>query len=109
MRRREFSNYTKAQAAIRAGGKCEQCTARLLTGGYHYDHRIPDQLGGDNSEDNCQVLCKACHDLKTRKADIPNIAKAKRRERKHRGIKPERKILTWRKFNGDIVRASRER
>jgi 5-methylcytosine-specific restriction protein A len=87
--RREFSNYVKAQAAIRANGKCEQCTARLLTGGYHYDHITADALGGEPTIDNCQVLCKACHGLKTTKADVPNIARAKRRERKHQGIKPK--------------------
>jgi 5-methylcytosine-specific restriction enzyme A len=90
--RREFSNYVKAQAALRANGKCESCTARLLTGGYHYDHRVPAAMGGDASEDNCQVLCKACHGLKTTKADVPNIAKAKRRERKHLGIRPKSKF-----------------
>jgi 5-methylcytosine-specific restriction protein A len=90
--RREFSNYVKAQAAIRANGKCEGCTARLLTGGYHYDHLTPDALGGDPTIDNCQVLCKACHGLKTTKADVPNIARAKRRERKHLGIKKPSKF-----------------
>lgn len=109
MKRREFSNYVKAQAAIRAKGRCENCTARLMTGGYHYDHRVADALGGDNSEDNCQLLCKTCHDLKTRKADVPNIAKAKRREKKHLGIKKPRTITRWRKMDGTAVFATRER
>ena len=90
MSRREFSNYVKAQAAIRANCKCEECGTRLLTGGYHYDHRIPDAMGGRPDEENCQVLCKACHGLKTTKADVPQIAKAKRRERRHYGIKPRK-------------------
>lgn len=107
--RREFSNYTKAQAAIRANGKCEGCTARLLTGGYHYDHRVPDAMGGDNSADNCQVLCKACHGAKTTKEDVPRIAKAKRRERARFGIKKPRTIRAWRKFNGTAVYADRKR
>jgi 5-methylcytosine-specific restriction enzyme A len=107
--RREFSNYVKAQAAIRANGKCEECGTRLLTGGYHYDHRIPDAMGGRPDEENCQVLCKSCHGLKTTKADVPQIAKAKRRERNHFGIKRPRSIRQWRRFNGTIVYASRER
>jgi len=107
--RREFTNYVKAQAALRANGRCEQCTARLMTGGYHYDHRVPDAMGGDASEDNCQVLCKACHDLKTRKTDVPQIAKAKRRQNKHHGIRKPRSIRAWRRFGGEIVYASRER
>ncbi len=110
MSRREFSNYVKAQAAIRANGKCEQCTARLLTGGYHYDHDTPDALGGEPTLDNCKLLCKACHSLKTTRADAPNIAKAKRRERKHLGIRkrstfPCSKDSPWKKtVDGRVVR-----
>ena len=109
MNRREFTGKIMAQAAHRAAGQCENCTARLATGGFHYDHRIPDQLGGEPTLDNCQVLCKACHCLKTTKADVPAIAKAKRRERKHHGVRKPRSITRWRRFNGDPVFAGRER
>ena len=90
MSRRNFSGKVMAQAALRAAGQCEGCTAKLSTGGFHYDHITPDALGGDPTLDNCQVLCKTCHGLKTTKADVPNIALAKRRERKHQGIKPRK-------------------
>lgn len=108
MKRREFSNYVKAQAALRANGRCEKCTARL-TGVYHYDHIIPDAMGGEPSLENCALLCKACHDDKTHKADVPRIAKTKRQGRKHAGIKKPRSMTRWRKFNGEIVHAERER
>lgn len=85
--RREFSSKVMAAAALRANGKCEECTRRLMTGDFHYDHVVPDALGGEPTLANCAVLCKACHGIKTHKADVPNIAKAKRRERKHLGIK----------------------
>jgi len=85
--RREFSNWTKAQAALRAAGHCEGCTRKLLAGDYHYDHRIPDAMGGSSDIDNCQVLCKSCHSTKTRKKDVPEIAKAKRRQRAAQGIR----------------------
>jgi 5-methylcytosine-specific restriction enzyme A len=107
--RREFSGKTMAQAALRADGHCENCTTRLTTGGFHYDHITPDALGGEPTLENCQVLCKSCHGLKTTKADVPQIAKAKRRERNHFGIKRPRSIRQWRRFNGTIVYASRER
>ena len=39
-------------------------------------------IGGDNTADNCAVLCKTCHKLKTGKQDIPRIAKTKQVSRK---------------------------
>jgi len=107
--RQEFSAKVKAAAALRANGHCECCTRKLMTGDYHYDHDTPDGLGGEPTLENCKVLCKSCHSIKTHTRDIPQIAKAKRRERKHMGIKGERKIRAWRKFNGTPVYASRER
>lgn len=85
--RREFSSKVKAAAALRAAGHCEGCTAKLMTGGYHFDHDTPDGLGGEPTLENCKVLCKSCHGLKTAKEDVPNIARAKRRQRKHQGIR----------------------
>lgn len=106
--RTEFSQKTKAEAALRAKGKCK-CTARLFVGNIFYDHIVPDAMGGDNSLGNCQVLCRACHDNKTRKHDVPDIAKAKRRFRNANGIKKPRTITGWRKFNSTPVYAGRER
>jgi 5-methylcytosine-specific restriction endonuclease McrA len=106
--RREFSNWAKAQVALRANGRCERCTARL-TGRYNYDHIIPDALGGEPTVENCQLLCKACHSEKTTKTDVPRIAKTKRQGRKHAGIKKPRSIRAWRKFDGTPVYAERER
>jgi 5-methylcytosine-specific restriction endonuclease McrA len=107
--RREFSAKIKAAAALRSGGHCESCTARLATGSYHYDHVIPDAMGGEPTLANCSVVCKACHSVKTGKHDVPQIAKAKRRERNRFGIKKPRTIRAWRKFNGQPVYATRER
>lgn len=102
--RHEFSTKTKAAAALRANGHCENCGRRLLTGDFHYDHDIPDALGGEPTVQNCRVLCKSCHVVKTTTADIPRIAKAKRNYRKARGIKNRSKFRGWRKFNGDVVK-----
>lgn len=80
MSRREFSKAVKIQAFGRAKGFCENeaCGARLLPHKMHYDHLIPDALGGEPTLDNCQVLCLPCHGEKTAKHDVPTIAKAKR-------------------------------
>jgi 5-methylcytosine-specific restriction protein A len=88
--RREFSKHVKRAAFVRANGKCEGCEAHLYVGHYHYDHIIPDGLGGEPTEDNCQLLCKACHKDKTAKKDVPTIAKAKRIADKHIGIRSNR-------------------
>lgn len=107
--RLEFSAKTKVQSFTRANGRCECCGARLGPGNTEYDHAIACELGGDNSESNCVVLCKTCHRLKTSKDDVPNIARAKRRQRRNAGIKKPRTIRAWKKFNGEPVYAGRER
>jgi len=74
--RTEFTAKTKLQAFQRANGTCESagCGAKLTPGKFTYDHRIPDQLGGDNSLENCQVICSVCDKEKTRRdqCDIAN-------------------------------------
>ena len=102
--RNEFPAKIKAAAAIRAAGHCEECTRRLATGDYHYDHIIPDALGGEATLDNCQVLCRSCHGGKTSKEDRPRIAKAERNFRKAHGIKKPSQFRGWRRFDGTVVK-----
>lgn len=85
--RREFPAKVLGEAFLRAAGKCEKCTARLYVGKFHYDHVIPDAMGGEPTLANCEVLCTACHAIKTRTKDVPAIAKVKRVAKAHRGIK----------------------
>ena len=87
MMRREFSKATKAKAFGRAQGRCEKCCARLFSGNIQYDHVTSCALGGDNSLENCEVLCRACHNSKTGGHDVPKIAKAKRQQARHIGAK----------------------
>ncbi len=98
MPRREFSTKVKLAAFGRAAGHCESCTAPLRPTKYAYDHVIPDGSGGKPTLENCQVICAACHTVKT-KVDMPVIAKGKRVRRRHIGaIGPKRKIPSrpWR-------------
>lgn len=85
--RREFSKAVRIAAWERAGGCCEACARKLFPGDIHYDHRIPDAIGGEPTLENCDVLCRACHGAKTSKADMPTIAKAKRVYARHIGAK----------------------
>src|SRR5258708_7104111 len=82
--RQEFSRKIKADAFLRAEGRCEVCHVKIVSRA-EYDHVVPDQLGGKAVLTNCQVCCKKCHRLKTSTHDIPRIAKAKRTEAKHIG------------------------
>lgn len=86
--RREFSKQVKRDAFRRSHGFCEAgCGSKLQLGKFHYDHDIPDGLGGEPTLENCKVLCFACHGAKTRKRDVPAIAKAKRIQDRQIGIK----------------------
>jgi 5-methylcytosine-specific restriction endonuclease McrA len=110
--RAEFSAKTKVEAFALAKGRCQNCTARLSVGNTQYDHIIPcglDSDGGDNSLGNCSCLCRNCHREKTSGADVPRIAKAKRNYKTTAGVRKPRTIVSWRKFSGEPVRASRQR
>jgi len=114
--RTEFSKRTKHDAFERSEGLCEgilasgeRCNANLKHKRFHFDHVIPDGIGGDTSLQNCAVLCVECHGEKTAKIDIPIIAKAKRNFDKYRGIKKPRTIRAWRKFDGSPVYSTRQR
>lgn len=107
MSRREFSTKTKVLAFDRCGGLCEGCGAPLsAAGGIEYDHVLAAALGGDNTLENCQVLCgKVCHKQKTHTEDRPMISKSNRIRAKWRGAKkpsrPQSKFK--RKVNGEVV------
>lgn len=108
--RREFSKAVKRDAFLRANGQCEgrpygdeRCPVKLQVGRYHYDHIVPDGLGGEPTLDNCAVLCKACHSDKTAKQDVPRIAKMKRVRDKFQGIKKRRRTIPGRRFDGTPI------
>lgn len=89
--REEFSRDLKADALRRsmdAKGfpRCQVCGLGVKAGGYAFDHINPDGLTGKPTLANCQVLCTACHVEKTR-GDVARIAKAKRVEAKHIGLR----------------------
>ena len=107
--RREFPAKVRVAAFERADGRCEyieigpgdfRCTAKLVPGNLFYDHIIPDGLGGEPTLENCQCLCKAHHDPKTRTEDVPRIAKMKRQRRNYIGAKPPsrwpKRVNAWR-------------
>ena len=64
----------------------EVCGADLSRG-VEFDHRIALGIGGDNSFENCMAVCLQHHAHKTRKHDMPRIAKTKRQADKNSGIR----------------------
>ena len=103
MSRTEFSRKTKQEALQRSGYRCEASGPRYgfnegqrcncdLSLGVQFDHNVPDQLGGDNSLENCMAVCVQCHKFKTRN-DVRQIRKSDRQRDKARGvIRPAGKI-----------------
>lgn len=111
MTRRAFPKSVKVAAFERASGNCEICTARLYPPRFHYDHILPDWLGGKPTLENCQCLCENCHRSKTSSQDVPRIAKAKRQRDKHIKARKYRKPMPgsrasgWRKrMDGTVER-----
>jgi 5-methylcytosine-specific restriction endonuclease McrA len=92
MARREFPKPVKVAAVKRATKGnvtyCENLACGLPTKRWHYDHEIPDGLGGEPTLENCKLLCLPCHAEKTAK-DVADIAEAKRREANHLGVRKE--------------------
>ena len=107
--RNEFTKETKRLAYTRSCGvdgisRCESvrvpsladigCNRELRQSDINYDHIEADAIGHDASLDNCAVLCRTCHAIKTDKYDKPAIAQDKRVADLARNIKdPWRKKL----------------
>jgi 5-methylcytosine-specific restriction protein A len=90
MARKEFSKAVKVAAIKRATRDgvtfCEECGC--LAKSWEIDHANPDGLTGEPTLENAVLLCVPCHREKTR-ADVGKIAKAKRREAAHLGVRKE--------------------
>ncbi|UIF90885.1 HNH endonuclease [Cupriavidus sp. UYPR2.512] len=52
------------------GGHCACCREKFKISDMHLDHIIPLALGGENSDDNAQLLCKPCNQSKYAKHPI---------------------------------------
>lgn len=99
----------KERILRRSGDCCVRC-ARKIGGKLRpeFDHVTPLILGGQNRESNIQLLCNECHGAKT-KLDVKIKAKVARVRQKTFGLKKPRTITRWRRFDGSIVEAGRDR
>jgi|GEM_PF-250539 len=55
---RSIPTEVKNRVLERDGGRCVFCGSNE---GIHFDHIIPVVKGGDNTQDNIQILCKECN------------------------------------------------
>ena len=103
-KRKEFSKAVKVAAIKRATKDgviyCEECHGQAK--GPEIDHIDADGMTGMPVLENAKVLCRACHKIKTAK-DVAHIAKAKRREANHLGVK---KTPTAKIDNGGFDKAA---
>lgn len=85
-RAHHFTRKIINAAKERANGRCENrmCGAVLKTGEGEADHILPVELGGESALINCQILCRVCHQAKTKK-DIGRIRKSDRQRDKMSG------------------------
>ena len=60
---RTISQDVKIAVAVRDEGLCQHCGTD--TGPMQYDHVIPYSMGGDNSVENIQLLCRRCNRAKS--------------------------------------------
>lgn len=101
MKRQEFTRTTKLKAWDRAEGRCEECGRKLGPAEpAQYDHRIACDLGGDNSADNCVVLCRACHTAKTTGEDMPRIVRSRKARARHANADKTKRPLPGSKASG---------
>lgn len=90
MTRRTFSTKRYMERLLDFNGRCAGCDCKCGgANGLEWDHVIPIAMGGDDTIENLQPLCKGCHRAKT-SDDVANVAKAKRRQAKHLGIRPNK-------------------
>ena len=112
MRRRGVTTRHRLAAFLAAKGRCQRYGWVIHPGKrWELDHVMPLALGGRDEPSNWQVLCAACHSHKTRRTDIPAIAKATRVRAKHLGawqptrvIRGGRRSRWKRKIDGTVVR-----
>ena len=100
-KRREFPLSVRKVALKRCCREgvphCENCSMPIR-GTPNYDHDDPDGLGGDPTLENCRVLCRTCHSIKTETEDRPRMEKADRVAKKHLGLEKSKQKIASRGF-----------
>jgi len=111
-RRRRLSAKALMQRLLDMGGVCAECGCKTGgANGLEWDHIIPLAMGGGDTIENLQPLCRMCHRAKTVK-DVGHIAKARRMTQRRMGVSRQsrsplpcgRRSRWKKKLNGEVVR-----
>lgn len=101
MKRRSISTRERVDIFTRNGGLCHLCGLRIDAGQeWDVSHDRPLELGGEDGGDNLKPAHRRCHRVHTAKEDVPRIAKAKRQQARHLGIKRTSRPLPGSKASG---------
>lgn len=114
MSRDEFPQSVRKAALERSGGFCECGCGMPFTDHPkerpEYDHELPDFLGGTNDLENCKVIRRCCHLVKTRTYDNPKFSKVRREEKRRTNTEARKQKINgsrgtpWkRKLDGTTV------
>lgn len=112
MKRRSLTTKARLELFTEHHGECHICGGKIHAGEkWEVEHLIPIAMGGDDEAHNMRPAHVKCHRAKT-SADVKAIAKAKRMEAKHLGIRPRKgrpmpgSVASGirRKFNGDVTK-----
>lgn len=110
-KRKPLSRLARVRIFDAHRGTCCICHFKIDAGRgqkWIIEHIIPLWLGGDDDERNMGPAHEKCARDKTAQ-EAPVKAKSDRVRANYLGIKRQRSIRQWRRFNGDPVHASRER
>ena len=112
MKRRHLSAKERLRLFTAAGGVCHLCGGKIdgTREAWDIEHVITLAMGGADDDANMLPAHRACHAPKT-VADFGRLAKAKRQQLRHLGIKRARSVIPgsrwsrWkRKLDGTTVR-----
>lgn len=98
----------RARVFLRFDGICQECGVKIRAKRWICDHRTALINGGSNRECNLGPIHEACDKTKTA-SDVAIKSKVARVRLRHLGIKPDRTIRAWRRFDGTAVFASKTR
>jgi 5-methylcytosine-specific restriction endonuclease McrA len=100
--------HVRARVFEAHGGRCHISGQIIRDKNWDCDHIVALINGGEHRESNLAPALREYHKIKT-KADVAEKSRVSRKRQKFIGVKKPRQITAWRRFNGEIVRAGRER
>ena len=74
---RKITAHEKRVVGARSRWHCESCH-EILDATFEVDHIVPLHAGGEDTIQNCQSLCVACHKKKTLAEEMERVQRVRR-------------------------------